>query len=163
MFSCPHPAEAEAIRVVPVILLRFRMVLWFSWKKIYVKWLQKSPHNTLSKCMVNILNWNDLLNLEVCSLVFVRIRIPNFFSVLITRYITWTMHMVRVLLLFIVVTCLLIVTTRILRIPFYGPGEIIYIIISKNIRYLLWNRGAWRLLKNTYTLFLTPCIRCTNH
>ena len=40
---------------------------------------------------------------------------------------------------------------------------IIYIIISQNIRYLLWNRGAWRLLKNTYTLFLTPCIRCTNH
>ena len=35
--------------------------------------------------------------------------------------------------------------------------------ISQNIRYLLWNRGAWRLLKNTYTLFLTPCIRCTNH
>ena len=39
----------------------------------------------------------------------------------------------------------------------------IYIIITKNIRYLLWNRGFWRLLNNTYTIFLTPCIRCTNH
>ena len=39
----------------------------------------------------------------------------------------------------------------------------IYIIITKNIRYLLWNQGVWRLLKNTYTIFLTPCIRCTNH
>ena len=39
----------------------------------------------------------------------------------------------------------------------------IYIIISKNIRYLLWNRGFWRLLNNTYTIYLTPCIWCTNH
>ena len=41
--------------------------------------------------------------------------------------------------------------------------EYIYIIISKNIRYLLWNRGLWRSLNNTYPIFLTPCIRCTNH
>ena len=39
----------------------------------------------------------------------------------------------------------------------------IYIIITKNIRYLLWNGGFWRSLNNTYPLFLTPCIRCTNH
>ena len=40
---------------------------------------------------------------------------------------------------------------------------IIYIIISENIRYLLWNRGAWRSLNNTHLTFLDPCIRCTNH
>ena len=40
---------------------------------------------------------------------------------------------------------------------------IIDIIITKNIRYLLWNRGLWRSMNNTYPLFLTPCIRCTNH
>ena len=39
----------------------------------------------------------------------------------------------------------------------------IYIIISENIRYLLWNRGRWRSLNNAYPIFLTPCIRCTNH
>ena len=39
---------------------------------------------------------------------------------------------------------------------------IIYIIITKDIRYLLWNRGRWRSLNNTYPIFLTPCIRCTN-
>ena len=39
----------------------------------------------------------------------------------------------------------------------------IYIIISQNIRYLLWNRGFCRSLNNTYPIFLTPCIRCTNH
>ena len=37
------------------------------------------------------------------------------------------------------------------------------IIITKNIRYLLWNQGLWRSLNNTYPIFLTPCIRCTNH
>ena len=40
--------------------------------------------------------------------------------------------------------------------------DVIYIIITKNIRYLLWNRGFWRSLNNTYQIFLTPCIRCTN-
>ena len=40
---------------------------------------------------------------------------------------------------------------------------IMYIIITKNIRYLLWNRGSWCSLNNTYTIFLTLCIRCTNH
>ena len=35
--------------------------------------------------------------------------------------------------------------------------------IAKNIRFLLWNQGFWRSLSNTYTIFLTPCIRCTNH
>ena len=39
----------------------------------------------------------------------------------------------------------------------------IYITISQNIRYLLWNRGFCRSLSNTYPIFLTPCIRCTNH
>ena len=39
----------------------------------------------------------------------------------------------------------------------------IYIIITKNIRYLLWNQGLWCSLNNTYPIFLTPCIRCTNH
>ena len=38
-----------------------------------------------------------------------------------------------------------------------------YIIIAKNIRYLLWNRCLWRSLNNTYPTFLTLCIRCTNH
>ena len=41
--------------------------------------------------------------------------------------------------------------------------NIIYIIITKNIRYLLWNQGLWRSLNNTYPTFLTLCIRCTNH
>ena len=40
---------------------------------------------------------------------------------------------------------------------------VIYIIISKNICYLLWNRGFCRSLNNTYPIFLTPCFRCTNH
>ena len=40
---------------------------------------------------------------------------------------------------------------------------VIYIIISQNIRYLLWNRGFCRSLNNTYPIFLIPCIRCTNH
>ena len=39
----------------------------------------------------------------------------------------------------------------------------IYIIITTNIRYLLWNGRFWRSLNNTYPIFLTPCIRCTNH
>ena len=39
----------------------------------------------------------------------------------------------------------------------------IYIIISKNIRYLLWNQGLWRSLNITYPIFLIPCIRCTNY
>ena len=39
----------------------------------------------------------------------------------------------------------------------------IYIIITKNICYLLWNKGLWRSSNNTYPIFLTPCIRCTNH
>ena len=43
------------------------------------------------------------------------------------------------------------------------PRSIIYITISKNIRYLLWNRGAWPPLNNTHLTFLDPCIRCTNH
>ena len=40
---------------------------------------------------------------------------------------------------------------------------VIYIIISQNIRYLLWNRGGWRSLNITHLTFLDPCIRCTNH
>ena len=40
---------------------------------------------------------------------------------------------------------------------------IIYIIITKNICYLLWNRGFWCSLNNTYPIFLTLCIRCTKY
>ena len=40
---------------------------------------------------------------------------------------------------------------------------LIYIIITKNICYLLWNRGSWCSLNNIYPIFLTLCIRCTNH
>ena len=40
---------------------------------------------------------------------------------------------------------------------------IIYIIISKNIRYLLWNRGARRLFHDTYLTIEVQGIRCTNH
>ena len=36
----------------------------------------------------------------------------------------------------------------------------IYVVITKNI---CWNRGFWCSLNNTYPIFLTLCIRCTNH
>ena len=39
----------------------------------------------------------------------------------------------------------------------------IYIIISQNIRYLLWNRGAWRFFHDTYLTIEVQGIRCTNH
>ena len=39
----------------------------------------------------------------------------------------------------------------------------IYIIISKNIRYLLWNRGARRFVHDTYLTIEVHGIRCTNH
>ena len=39
----------------------------------------------------------------------------------------------------------------------------IYIIISKNIRYLLWNRGAWRFFHDTYLTIEDQGIRCTDH
>ena len=39
----------------------------------------------------------------------------------------------------------------------------IYIIISKNIRYLLWNRGARRFVYDTYLAIEVQGIRCTNH
>ena len=38
-----------------------------------------------------------------------------------------------------------------------------YIIISKNIRYLLWNRGALRFFHDTYLAIEVRGIRCTNH
>ena len=41
--------------------------------------------------------------------------------------------------------------------------EIIYIIISKNIRYLLWNRGARCFFHDTYLTIEVQGIRCTNH
>ena len=41
--------------------------------------------------------------------------------------------------------------------------ERIYIIIAKNIRYLLWNRGAWRFFNDTYLTIEVQGIRCTNH
>ena len=43
------------------------------------------------------------------------------------------------------------------------PISFIYIIISKNIRYLLWNRGAWRFFHDTYLTIEVQGIRCTNH
>ena len=39
----------------------------------------------------------------------------------------------------------------------------IYIIISQNIRHLLWNRGAWRFFHDTYLTIEVQGIRCTNH
>ena len=39
----------------------------------------------------------------------------------------------------------------------------IYIIISKNIRYLLWNRGARRFFHDTYLTSEVQGIRCTKH
>ena len=39
----------------------------------------------------------------------------------------------------------------------------IYIIINKNIRYLLWNRGARRFFHDTYLTIEVQGIRCTNH
>ena len=39
----------------------------------------------------------------------------------------------------------------------------IYIIITKNICYLLWNRGAWRFFLDTYLKIEVQRIRCTNH
>ena len=35
--------------------------------------------------------------------------------------------------------------------------------ISKNIRYLLWNRGVWRFFHDTYLTIEVQGIRCTNH
>ena len=40
---------------------------------------------------------------------------------------------------------------------------IIYIIITKNIRFLLWNRGGWRFFHDTYLTIEVQGIRCTNH
>ena len=34
---------------------------------------------------------------------------------------------------------------------------------SKNIRYLLWNRGVWRFFHDTYLTIEVQGIRCTNH
>ena len=39
----------------------------------------------------------------------------------------------------------------------------IYIIIAKNIRYLLWNRGAWRFFHDTYLTIEVQGIWCTHH
>ena len=39
----------------------------------------------------------------------------------------------------------------------------IYIIITKNIRYLLWNRGVWCFFHDTYLTIEVQRIRCTNH
>ena len=39
----------------------------------------------------------------------------------------------------------------------------IYIIISKNIRYLLWNRGTRCFFHDTYLIIEVQGIRCTNH
>ena len=39
----------------------------------------------------------------------------------------------------------------------------IYIIITKNIRYLIWNWGVWRFFHDTYLTIEVQGIRCTNH
>ena len=39
----------------------------------------------------------------------------------------------------------------------------IYIIITKNIHYLLWNRGVWRFFHDSYLTIEVQGIRCTNH
>ena len=39
----------------------------------------------------------------------------------------------------------------------------IYIIIAKNIRYLLWNQVTWRFFHDTYLTIEVEGIRCTNH
>ena len=41
--------------------------------------------------------------------------------------------------------------------------HIIYIMITKNIRYLLWNRGVWHFFNDTYLTIEVHEIRCTNH
>ena len=46
----------------------------------------------------------------------------------------------------------------------FPPGHFqIYIIIAKNIRYLLWNRGVWRFFHDTYLTIEVQGIRCTHH
>ena len=40
---------------------------------------------------------------------------------------------------------------------------IIYVKITKNIRYLLWNRGVWRFFHDIYLTIEVQGIRCTNH
>ena len=45
----------------------------------------------------------------------------------------------------------------------WASRVVIYIIIPKNIRHLLWNRGAWRLFLDTYLEIEVQGIRCTNH
>ena len=47
--------------------------------------------------------------------------------------------------------------------PQVEEGYAIYIIISKNIRYLLWNRGVWRFFHDTYHTIEVQGIRCTHH
>ena len=39
----------------------------------------------------------------------------------------------------------------------------IFIIITKNIRYLLWNRWVWHLFHDTYLTIEVQGIWCTNH
>ena len=39
----------------------------------------------------------------------------------------------------------------------------IYIIITKNIRYLLWNWGVWRFFHDVYLTIEVHGIQCTNH
>ena len=41
--------------------------------------------------------------------------------------------------------------------------NIIYITITKNIRYLLWNRWVWRFFHDTYLTIEVQGIQCTNH
>ena len=42
--------------------------------------------------------------------------------------------------------------------PLSQPYNLYY-----NYENILWNRGFWRSLNNTYPIFLAPCIRCTYH
>ena len=73
------------------------------------------------------------------------------------------MMMMMIIIIIIVIIIIITVVIIIIIIIIVIIIIIIYIIISKNIRYLLWNRRFWRSLNNTYPIFLIPCIRCTNH
>ena len=44
-----------------------------------------------------------------------------------------------------------------------GGLSLILYMITKNIRYLLWNPGAWRSFLNAQLTFLAPSIRLTDH
>ena len=50
-----------------------------------------------------------------------------------------------------------------IRLPPIYTCICIYIIVTKNIRYLLWNRGVWRFFHDMYLTIEVQRIRCTYH